>query len=130
MSEPQELMEQPLQEGAYLSPTQLDVLRTRNADVKTPADQLAVMALIDSFVTSNNRRDEEYRRLFDIAQELSLMMTPHLKYPENVSSTLPLLFGIAYFDLAVLVGIVTNEDILEWERTMADRLKGVPTPQA
>ena len=85
MSEPQELMEQPLKDGAYLSPTQLDVLRTRNADVKTPADQIALLALLDSFVASNNRRDEEYRQLFDMAQKgllcyiLGQLSITHLK---------------------------------------------------
>jgi hypothetical protein len=130
MSEPQELMEQPLEDGAYLSPTQLDVLRTRNADVKTPADQIALLALLDSFVASNNRRDEEYRQLFDMAQKVSLMNSPQLHYPESVSSSLPILFGIAYFDLLVLVGVVTTEDILEWEKNLQDRMRGVPVPKA
>jgi hypothetical protein len=130
MSEPQELMEQPLEDGAYLSPTQLDVLRTRNADVKTPADQIALLALLDSFVASNNRRDEEYRQLFDMAQKVSLMNIPQLHYPESVASSLPILFGIAYFDLLVLVGVVTTEDILEWEKNLQDRMRGVPVPKA
>lgn len=130
MNEPQELMEQPLKDGAYLSPTQLDVLRTRNADVKTPADQIALLALLDSFVASNNRRDEEYRQLFDMAQKVSLMNSPQLHYPESVASSLPILFGIAYFDLLVLVGVVTTEDILEWEKNLQDRMRGVPVPKA
>ena len=130
MEEKTELMEQALKPGAYLSATQLDVLRTRNADVKTPADQLAVLALLDSFVTSNNRRDEEYKQLFGAALRLSSMQSPQLHYPESIAGTFPLMFGIAYFDLAILVGIVTPEDILEWENKLADHLKGVPVPKA
>lgn len=111
----------------YLSSSQIEIVKAKVMESESIADNTACFSLIDSFVRANGKADAEYEALFSILQNLILTTSSAMHYPERVSSTLPILFIIAYYDYLVLTGVMSEEDISRMqEEAMRFAMRGGP----
>lgn len=106
--------------NGYLSPSQIDVIRTR-MDIKTIAAEEELLELVRKFVRSNNAEDGPYLDLIAAIDQAKKMNAQRLSYPEQVQMTMPLVYGVLVYDLFVLVGVITEED---FNKVKGDLLKG------
>ena len=118
--------------GQYLSPSQIEIIKSQAKDIMDLTKQPVIVQLMDSFIESNGTRTAEYTKLFETMKQTSTLLSSGLNYPEQVKQTLPLLYYMAYYDLLVLVGIISEEDIIKMQGQFSDMMGGVKkeTPKA
>lgn len=110
--------------GKYLSPSQIDIIKSQAENVMDPKNQSRFIQLIDGFVESNGTRTPEYSRLMEALKVSSELLSPSLHYPADVQQNLPFLYYLAYYDYLILVGVLTMEDVMNIQSQFADVLSG------
>lgn len=110
--------------GKYLSPSQIDIIKSQAQNVMDPVHQPRLIQLIDGFVESNGTRTPEYSRLMEAMKVSGELLSPALRYPLDVQQNLPFLYYLAYYDYLILVGVLTVEDVMRVQSQFADVLSG------
>ena len=99
----------------YLSSSQIEILRNKVLDSRTFDEQFSLLNLLDGFVRSNGKEDENFRRLRNYVQA-SYEFVLSQNYPMRVAGSFPILFEMAYFDLIFFVGILTETDVEDFQK--------------
>ena len=125
-----EILQETFVPGDYLSRSQIEIIKAKLEPNGTPANQLGVLSLIDSFVNSNEKKTPEYTALVESIQKSNTLLSAAYQYPEMVKSTLPVIVALSFYNLLVLVGVISDADIIELQNKMADAMNGKITPIA
>ncbi|MCF0112954.1 MAG: hypothetical protein HUJ60_03155 [Bacilli bacterium] len=125
-----EILQETFVPGDYLSRSQIEIIKAKLEPNGTPANQLEVLSLIDSFVSSNEKKTPEYTALVESIQKSNTLLSAAYQYPEMVKSTLPVIVALSFYNLLVLVGVISDADIIELQNKMADAMNGKITPIA
>ena len=122
-----EINQELFQPKGYLSPAQIEIAKNKVPDLMNGEGQSDLIALVDSFVRSNGTADEKYEKIFSLLNEVKGMCMSQSGYPERVAQTMPMVYGLLFYNYAILVGLVTEEDIMEMQRKAAEMFgQGVP----
>lgn len=122
-----EINQELFQPKGYLSPAQIEIAKNKVPDLMNGQGQSDLIALVDGFVRSNGTADEKYEKIFSLLNEVKGMCMPQSGYPERVAQTMPMVYGLLFYNYAILVGLVTEEDIMEMQRKAAEMFgQGVP----
>ncbi len=122
-----EINQELFQPKGYLSPAQIEIAKNKVPDLMNGQGQSDLIALVDSFVRSNGTADEKYEKIFSLLNEVKGMCMPQSDYPERIAQTMPMVYGLLFYNYAILVGLVTEEDIMEMQRKAAEMVgQGVP----
>ena len=95
--------------GEYLSSAQIEIVKGRKDGPLS--DQGSLLSLIDGFVRSNGKADAKYEALFKIAKNAGDLMARLAEYPQPVQQTLPVLLGVSFWDLLMLVGVIDEKEV-------------------
>ena len=125
-----EILQETFVPGDYLSRSQIEIIKAKLEPNGTPANQLEVLSLIDSFVSSNEKKTPEYTALVESIQKSNTLLSAAYQYPEMGKSTLPVIVALSFYNLLVLVGVISDADIIELQNKMADAMNGKITPIA
>ena len=122
-----EINQELFQPKGYLSPAQIEIAKNKVPDLMNGQGQSDLIALVDGFVRSNGTADEKYEKIFSLLSEVKEMCLPQSNYPERIAQTMPMVYGLLFYNYAILVGLVTEEDIMEMQRKAAEMFgQGVP----
>ena len=110
--------------GKYLSPSQIDIIKSQAENVMDPKNQSRFIQLIDGFVESNGTRTPEYSRLMEGLAVPSELLPRFVPFPADVQQILPFLYYLAEYDYLILVGVLTVEDVMNIQSQFADVLSG------
>ena len=122
-----EINQELFQPKEYLSPSQIEIAKSKVPDLMKAQSQDDFLSLVDGFVRSNGKADEKYEKLFSLLSETKKMCMPESGYPERVMQTMPMAYGLLFYDFLILVGLVTEEDIAEMQRKAAEMFgQGMP----
>ena len=122
-----EINQELFQPKGYLSPSQIEIAKSKVPDLLNGQGQSDLISLVDGFIRSNGTADEKYEKMYSLLSEVKAMCMPTSGYPERVAQTMPMVYGLLFYNYAVLVGLVTEEDIMEMQRKAAEMLgQGVP----
>ena len=122
-----EINQELFQPKGYLSPAQIEIAKNKVPDLMNGQSQSDLITLVDGFVRSNGTADEKYEKIFSLLSEVKEMCLPQSSYPERIAQTMPMVYGLLFYNYAILVGLVTEEDIMEMQRKAAEMFgQGVP----
>lgn len=98
----------------YLSPAQIEIVKARKEE--PISNQNALLDLIDGFVRSNGKADAKYEAMLKTARDASALFGCLADYPQPVQQTVPLLFGLLYWDFLMLVGVISEQDVEDMKK--------------
>ena len=117
----------PFETLEYLSESQIEISRNRVKEARCLADNMAALAIIDSFVRANGKANVEYETLFAIVQNAITASSDMMRYSSQIKMNLPVIFMIAFYDYLVLTGVMSEDDIERLrDEALLQAMKGGP----
>ncbi len=112
------LFDETLSDQAYLTETQIGDIRMKVESAGNTFDNEGdIIRTLDDFVRGNNRADERYIRLKELADQAFALFNSGLAYSEQVKMGLLPISIMAYFDLLLLVGVYKEDELSMSMRT-------------
>ena len=96
----------------YLIDTQIEAIREEIDRIEgAPNEYAKLLSMVDHYVRVNETADEKYLMLFQSLANFERLSQDQLALDMPIVTTLPLLSGICLFDLLILVGVITVEEM-------------------
>lgn len=96
----------------YLIDTQIEAIREEIDRIEgAPNEYAKLLSMVDHYVRVNETADEKYLMLFQSLANFERLSQDQLSLDMPIVTTLPLLSGICLFDLLILVGVITVEEM-------------------
>ncbi len=96
----------------YLIDTQIEAIREEIDRIEgAPSEYAKLLSMVDHYVRVNETADEKYLMLFQSLANFERLSQDQLSLDMPIVTTLPLLSGICLFDLLILVGVITVEEM-------------------
>lgn len=96
----------------YLLDTQIEAIREEIDRIEgAPNEYAKLLSMVDHYVRVNETADEKYLMLFQSLANFERLSQDQLSLDMPIVTTLPLLSGICLFDLLILVGVITVEEM-------------------
>lgn len=96
----------------YLIDTQIEAIREEIDRIEgAPSEYAKLLSMVDHYVRVNETADEKYLMLFQCLANFERLSQDQLALDLPIVTTLPLLSGICLFDLLILVGVITTEEM-------------------
>ena len=105
-------MKEELVKKHYLVDSQIEAIREEIDRIEgAPNEYAKLLTMVDHYVRVNETADDQYLMLFQSLANFERLAQNELALDVPIVSTLPLLSGICLFDLLILVGVISVEEM-------------------